>query len=66
MARIERKLRRVLAEREEDAGLARLLRRAKKRGTGGPSTSLGEMKRLLGMAGGRPARRAGVGGAKVR
>ncbi len=50
----------------EDAGLARLLRRAKERDTGGPSTSLAAMKRLLGMPGARRARRAGGAGTKVR
>ena len=43
--------RRVLADREEEAGLARILRRTKRRDAGGPGTSLAEMKRLLGMAG---------------
>ena len=50
----------------EDAGLARLLRKAKERDTGGPGTSLEEMKRLLGMTGGRTKRRAMAAGAKIR
>ncbi len=40
----------------EDAGLAKILRRAKERDTGEPSISLAEMKRRLGFAAG-PARR---------
>ena len=59
MARIERKLARVLAEREEDAGLARRLQRAKKRDGGGAGISLAEMKRRLGTAGGRRKHAAG-------
>jgi hypothetical protein len=34
----------------EDAGLARLLRQAKRRDRGGPGASMEEMKRLLGMS----------------
>jgi hypothetical protein len=42
----------------EDAGLARLLRQAKARDTGGPGASLADMKRLLGMPGGKAKRPA--------
>jgi hypothetical protein len=45
----------------EDAGLAKLMRRAKAEDRGAAGTSLAEMKRLLGMTRGKGKRRGGVG-----
>lgn len=50
----------------EDAGLARLLRRAKEQDSGQPGISLAEMKRRLGMTGAKAKRRAMASVAKVR